>query len=152
LNVRADHPDSARAIAASFNTPTKSSGMGEAVDGNAVARPVVAQGVRIWRAALAALSANLVGIGLARFAYTPLITALAEAGWFTAKAATYLGAANLAGTFTPLFITGAGLMLVALAVDIAAGSGERRHEDSLRKARRAGWIDQLIISTSHSKC
>jgi predicted MFS family arabinose efflux permease len=39
----------------------------------------------------------LVGIGLARFAYTPLIPALIDAQWFTAAEAAYLGAANLAG-------------------------------------------------------
>ena len=49
------------------------------------------------RATVAALSANLVGIGLARFGYTPLIPALIAAGWFTPSAAVYLGAANLAG-------------------------------------------------------
>ena len=46
---------------------------------------------------MAALSANLVGIGLARFGYTPLIPALIAAGWFAPSAAVYLGAANLAG-------------------------------------------------------
>jgi hypothetical protein len=87
----------ARTIAASHRTSAKGSEMVEVIDRDAVARPAAAQGVRIWRAALAALSANLVGIRLARFAYTPLIPALAAAGWFTANAATYLGAANLAG-------------------------------------------------------
>ena len=48
-------------------------------------------------ATIAALSANLVGIGLARFGYTPLIPALIAAGWFRPSAAVYLGAANLAG-------------------------------------------------------
>jgi predicted MFS family arabinose efflux permease len=48
-------------------------------------------------ATLAGLCAVLVGIGLARFAYTPLIPALIETGWFTAAQAAYLGAANLAG-------------------------------------------------------
>jgi predicted MFS family arabinose efflux permease len=43
------------------------------------------------------MSANLVGIGLARFAYTPLIPALIAARWFSPAAAVYLGAANLAG-------------------------------------------------------
>ncbi|MBA1147229.1 YbfB/YjiJ family MFS transporter [Ectothiorhodospiraceae bacterium WFHF3C12] len=43
------------------------------------------------------LCATLVGIGLARFAYTPLLPALVEEGWFTAAEAAYLGAANLAG-------------------------------------------------------
>ena len=50
-----------------------------------------------WRATASALCAILVGIGLARFAYTPLIPALVEAGWFTPAQAAYLGAANLAG-------------------------------------------------------
>jgi predicted MFS family arabinose efflux permease len=50
-----------------------------------------------FRATLAALSANLVGIGLARFGYTPLIPALIAAGWFLPSTAVYLGAANLAG-------------------------------------------------------
>ena len=48
-------------------------------------------------ATLAGLCAVLVGIGLARFAYTPLIPALIDAQWFTAAQAAYLGAANLAG-------------------------------------------------------
>ncbi len=45
----------------------------------------------------AGLSASFVGIGLSRFAYTPLVPALIDAGWFTPAAAAYLGAANLAG-------------------------------------------------------
>ncbi|WP_043744291.1 YbfB/YjiJ family MFS transporter [Paramagnetospirillum magneticum] len=49
------------------------------------------------RATFSALCANLVGIGLARFAYSPLIPALVNEGWFEASAAAYLGAANLAG-------------------------------------------------------
>ncbi|HEX6012556.1 MAG TPA: YbfB/YjiJ family MFS transporter [Geminicoccaceae bacterium] len=49
------------------------------------------------RAALAGLCATLVGIGLARFAYTPLLPALIEGGWFTPAQAAYLGAANLVG-------------------------------------------------------
>jgi len=49
------------------------------------------------RGALAGLGANLVGIGLARFAYTPLIPALIDAAWFTPAAAGYLGALNLGG-------------------------------------------------------
>jgi predicted MFS family arabinose efflux permease len=48
-------------------------------------------------ATIAGLCAVLVGIGLARFAYTPLIPALIDAQWFTAAQAAYLGAANLAG-------------------------------------------------------
>lgn len=52
---------------------------------------------RAWRATLAGLCATLVGIGLARFAYTPLLPALITEGWFPASQAAYLGAANLAG-------------------------------------------------------
>jgi predicted MFS family arabinose efflux permease len=49
------------------------------------------------RAILAGLCASLVGIGLARFAYTPLIPALIEARWFAAGDVVFLGAANLVG-------------------------------------------------------
>jgi predicted MFS family arabinose efflux permease len=49
------------------------------------------------RAILAGLCASLVGIGLARFAYTPLIPALIEARWFAAQDVVFLGAANLVG-------------------------------------------------------
>lgn len=51
----------------------------------------------VWRSVLAGMSAYLVGLGLARFAYTPLLPALVEARWFDASQAAYLGAANLAG-------------------------------------------------------
>jgi predicted MFS family arabinose efflux permease len=49
------------------------------------------------RAIFAGLCASLVGIGLARFAYTPLIPPLIEAHWFADKDVIYLGAANLVG-------------------------------------------------------
>ena len=51
----------------------------------------------IWRHIFAGFSASLVGIGLARFAYTPLIPPLIQAHWFAASDVVYLGAANLAG-------------------------------------------------------
>lgn len=50
-----------------------------------------------WGYAAAGLSASLVGLGLARFSYTPLIPALIAAKWFSASDVVYLGAANLAG-------------------------------------------------------
>jgi len=59
-----------------------------------------------WRAALAGLCASLVGIGLARFAYTPLIPALVSAHWFAAGEAAYLGAANLAGYLAGALLAG----------------------------------------------
>lgn len=56
-----------------------------------------AQGTLPWRPTLSAFCASLVGIGLARFAYTPLLPAIVGAHWFAASAGAYLGAANLAG-------------------------------------------------------
>lgn len=50
-----------------------------------------------WHAAFSGFCAILIGLGLARFAYTPLIPALISAGWYTHSQAAYLGAANLAG-------------------------------------------------------
>lgn len=48
-------------------------------------------------AAGAGFAALFVGIGLARFGYSPLIPALVHAGWFAAAPADYLSATNLAG-------------------------------------------------------
>lgn len=53
--------------------------------------------VNTWRAIAAGFCASLVGIGLARFAYTPLLPAIVSAHWFDPSNAAYLGAANLAG-------------------------------------------------------
>jgi len=53
-----------------------------------------------WRATLAALGANLVGLGLARFAFAPLVPALVSNHWFSAAQAAYLGSANFAGYLT----------------------------------------------------
>ncbi|AJG20166.1 YbfB/YjiJ family MFS transporter [Cupriavidus basilensis] len=52
---------------------------------------------RALSATLAGLCASLVAIGLARFAYTPLIPPLIQAHWFTSSQAVTLGAANFAG-------------------------------------------------------
>ncbi|MGJ7516606.1 YbfB/YjiJ family MFS transporter [Pseudomonas baetica] len=51
----------------------------------------------IWLPIFAGLCASLVSIGLARFAYTPLIPSLIEARWFSASDVVFLGAANLVG-------------------------------------------------------
>ena len=48
-------------------------------------------------AIFAGLAASLVGIGLARFAYTPLIPPMVQEHWFPAGRVALLGAANLAG-------------------------------------------------------
>jgi predicted MFS family arabinose efflux permease len=50
-----------------------------------------------WLPIFAGLCASLVSIGLARFAYTPLIPSLIAARWFSASDVVYLGAANLVG-------------------------------------------------------
>jgi len=50
-----------------------------------------------WRTALPGLAALLIGLGLARFGYTPMIPALIDQHWLNAGEAAYLGAANLGG-------------------------------------------------------
>jgi predicted MFS family arabinose efflux permease len=59
--------------------------------------PSKADAIPSSRMIVAGVSALLVGVGLARFAYTPLIPVLIGAKWFSAGDAAYLGAANLAG-------------------------------------------------------
>jgi predicted MFS family arabinose efflux permease len=56
----------------------------------------------------ACLCTTILGLGLARFAYTPLIPALIGAHWFLPGQAVYLGAANIAG-----YLVGAVLARVA---------------------------------------
>jgi predicted MFS family arabinose efflux permease len=72
--------------------------------------------VSTYRGAVAGLAASLVGIGLGRFAYTPLIPPLIEAAWFRPSQVVYLGAANLAG-----YLAGA-LVASPLAARFAAAS------------------------------
>jgi MFS family permease len=57
-----------------------------------------------WFATIAGLCGSLVAIGLARFAYTPLVPALIEAGWFSAADTVGLGAANFAGYLAGAFL------------------------------------------------
>lgn len=67
-------------------------------DANAMARTSPSPlDARTLYAALAGLCASLVAIGLARFAYTPLIPTLIHEHWFSASATVALGAANFAG-------------------------------------------------------
>lgn len=51
----------------------------------------------IWPYIFAGFCASLISIGLARFAYTPLLPVLIQAHWFSPSAVVYLGAANLVG-------------------------------------------------------
>lgn len=74
------------------------------------------EGGPIWLFAIAGLSASLVGLGLARFAYTPLIPALISAKWFSPAEAVYLSAVNLAG-----YLAGA-----LIARELAARTGSVR--------------------------
>ena len=75
----------------------------------------------IWRASFAALCATLVGIGLARFAYTPLLPALIEGGWFSPSEAAYIGAANLAGYLVGALVGGRLAARVSLLTALRAG-------------------------------
>ncbi|WP_223531139.1 YbfB/YjiJ family MFS transporter [Pseudomonas sp. GL-R-19] len=59
--------------------------------------PLTPASSAIWLPIFAGLCASLVSIGLARFAYTPLIPSLIQAHWFSASDVVYLGAANLVG-------------------------------------------------------
>jgi len=65
---------------------------------------------------LAGLCATLVGVGLQRFAYAPLLPAMVQVGWLSAGAAGTLGAANFTG-----YLAGA-----ALAPAIGRRLGMRR--------------------------
>ena len=53
----------------------------------------------LYRAAVSGLLAMLVGIGIARFGYGPLVPALVRAHWYSASAAFWMGAINLLGYF-----------------------------------------------------
>lgn len=50
-----------------------------------------------YRLGLAGAFALLTGVGLGRFAYTPIIPLLVESGWFSPAQTAYLGAINLLG-------------------------------------------------------
>ncbi|WP_343650396.1 YbfB/YjiJ family MFS transporter [Herbaspirillum sp.] len=60
-----------------------------------IAHPAASRGY--LSAIFAGLAASLVGIGLARFAYSPLLPAMIHDHWFAATEVAFLGAANLAG-------------------------------------------------------
>ncbi|RZF27512.1 YbfB/YjiJ family MFS transporter [Paraburkholderia sp. UYCP14C] len=73
----------------------------------AVSNPAAPAAYNVWRGTLAGASASLIGIGLARFAYTPLLPAIIGAHWFPASTAAYLGAANLGGYLAGALLAGA---------------------------------------------
>lgn len=59
-----------------------------------------------WRLTLSGASASLIGIGLARYSYAPLLPAIIAAHWFAASSAAYLGAANLGGYLAGALLAG----------------------------------------------
>jgi predicted MFS family arabinose efflux permease len=59
--------------------------------------PATAGRLPVWRYVFAGLCASLDSIGLARFAFTPLIPELIHAHWFGTSVVVYLGSANLVG-------------------------------------------------------
>ena len=61
-------------------------------------KPAAGDRVPPWlRASVGAQATLLVGMGLGRFSYTPMVPALVEAGAVTPSEAGYIGAANLGG-------------------------------------------------------
>ena len=86
-----------------------------------------------------------VGIGLARFAYTPLLPAIISAGWFPPDQAAYLGAANLAG-----YLAGA-LMGHRLARHTSTRTAARAlmllTADQFRLLRRTGVV-RLVLAVA----
>jgi predicted MFS family arabinose efflux permease len=67
-----------------------------------------------WPPILAGASATLLGVGLQRFAYGPLLPAMIEQGWLPVGPAGMLGGANLAGYLAGAFA--AGMMARALGL------------------------------------
>ena len=56
----------------------------------------VARPVSIWRLAIAGHATLLLGMGVGRFSYTPMVPPLITTGTLTEAEAGYVGAANLA--------------------------------------------------------
>ncbi|MGH1479910.1 MAG: YbfB/YjiJ family MFS transporter [Geminicoccales bacterium] len=67
---------------------------------------MTAKNPKIWSPILAGCCATLLGIGLQRFAYGPILPAMVEEGWLAAAPAGMLGAANLAGYLVGAFTAG----------------------------------------------
>lgn len=68
-----------------------------AVNSSPPGREASSLDTRALFATLAGLCGSLVAVGLARFAYTPLIPSLIQAHWFSSAQTVTLGAANFAG-------------------------------------------------------
>nr|WP_273423967.1 YbfB/YjiJ family MFS transporter [Halomonas sp.] len=87
-------------------------------------------------ALMTGIMATLAAIGIARFAYTPLLPAIIQEGWFTASQGAYLGAANLLGYFigalaahslsehfSPRLVMAASFAGIVLSFVLCAGAG-----------------------------
>jgi predicted MFS family arabinose efflux permease len=99
-----------------FSAPFDVATFGEGELQRLIVRTIaLTENIALWRAISAGLCAILVGVGLGRFAYTPLIPALIAAHWYSASSTVYLGAANLAG-----YLAGA-LLARRMAAGVGAG-------------------------------
>ncbi|MFY8094949.1 MAG: YbfB/YjiJ family MFS transporter [Niveispirillum sp.] len=91
---------------------------------------------KVWRWASAGLAGTLLGVGLGRFAYTPLLPVLIGEGWVDAGGGALLGAANLTGYLLgaitaaraghllgPVPVLRASMLLVALSLLACAWNG-----------------------------
>jgi MFS family permease len=74
----------------------------------------------LWPDTLAGFAALLVGIGIGRFAYPPLIPALVKQRWFSAPQADYLAATAMAGYLVGAFLAGHRLWKPGPAVTMRA--------------------------------
>ena len=87
-------------------------------------------------ALMTGIMATLAAIGIARFAYTPLLPAIIQHGWFSASQGAYLGAANLLGyfvgalvahalseRFAPRWVMAASFASIGLSFVLCAGAG-----------------------------
>jgi len=107
--------------------------------------------VLMWRYIFAGLCASLDSIGLARFAFTPLIPELIQAHWFSASSVIYLGSANLAGYVCGALIGRPIASRVALLLG-AEGSGlstvTRAAADLQLQIAMAPGVDSLNVAAA----
>ncbi|MHA1108523.1 MAG: YbfB/YjiJ family MFS transporter, partial [Alphaproteobacteria bacterium] len=69
------------------------------VGGDGPADRIIDDRAGIARLSFVGLAGGLIGVGICRFAYTPLVPVMIGEGWITGAQAGYLGAINFAGYF-----------------------------------------------------